>query len=373
MIKSLGPRLVRGRARVARFTVLAGTLLATLSLALVPASAQEGPRPKSVTVQAGDTLSDIAVRFYGSADAVTRIASANKIADPNLVPAGTTLTLPPGDGSTGHGGAGTQTVTVQPGESLSALSVRLYGTPVYAASLAEINKLSNPDLVVTGTKINAPLTPPSAGTAPAPAGRVTPGGRTLAGKKICLDPGHGGVIEPGAVFDFGDGKILREADVTLDIARTLTAWLQADGAIVNMTRERDIFMELETRAALCNIAGADIAVSVHLNGIDNPSWNGALTLFFKAIDRRLAENIYTAMQTGLAKSAPGGNFTAFGAQPFTGSVLMNTLMPAVIVEPVFLTHPAEARALLRPITEADSRRNQIVLEIYRGIRLYFAQ
>lgn len=370
MIRSIGSRLAPNRTWVVRYSALAGALLAAATLALSPAAAQEGPRPKSVTVQPGDTLSDLAVRFYGDPDAVARIASANKIVNPNFVPAGTTLTLP-ADGATGNSGAGTQVVTVQPGESLSALSVRLYGSPVYAAALAEINKLSDPDFVVAGIKLNAPLTAPSAGAAPAP--RVTPGGRSLAGKKVCLDPGHGGVIEPGAAFAFGEGRFLREADVTLDIARTLSAWLEADGAIVNLTRGKDLFMELETRAALCNMAGADIAVSIHLNGLDNPAWNGALALFYKAIDRRLAENLAVALHTGLAKSAPSGNFTAFGAQPFKGSVLMNTMMPAVIVEPVFLTNPAEARALLRPITEPESRRNQIVLEIYRGIRLYFAQ
>jgi len=123
---------------------------------------------------------------------------------------------------------------------------------------------------------------------------------------------------------------------------------------------------------VCNAAGADIAVSIHLNSVSSPAYNGALALFFKLIDRRLAERLAVALQTGLSRNAPGNPFTNFGAQYFEGRVLLRTTMPAVIVEPVFLSNPGEARALLALTSQANSRRNQIVLETYRGIRSYFA-
>lgn len=48
----------------------------------------------SYTVQAGDTLSEIARWIYGDASLYTRLAAANGIADPNLIYVGQVLTLP---------------------------------------------------------------------------------------------------------------------------------------------------------------------------------------------------------------------------------------------------------------------------------------
>jgi N-acetylmuramoyl-L-alanine amidase len=328
-----------------------------------------------MVVQSGDTLSDIAVRFYGSTAAVERILAANKISDPNMVVAGTVLLLPAPDApaaaaatvsSNVSASSGVRIVTVEPGDALSTIAQRLYGSASYTAALAAYNGIPDANLVFAGMKLKAPAT-----LADAPAAATKPG--PLSGRRICLDAGHGGVEEPGAVFEFDNGKLLREADVTLDITRSLRAWLVADGAAVTMTRSGDTFLGLDERAAICNISGADITVSMHLNGFRDPVFNGALALFFKMIDRRLADRLAAALQTGLAKNAPAGRFYNFGSQPFEGRVLLRTVMPAVIVEPVFLTNPGEARALLATTAQSDSRRNQIVLETYRGIRAYFAQ
>jgi N-acetylmuramoyl-L-alanine amidase len=353
-------------ARVVRIAPIL-VVLALLGVAPVaPARAQSPGRPQQVIVQPGDTLSGIAVRFYGSPAAVERIRAANNLPDPDRILAGSTLVLPPADDATASGtGNPVRRVTVAPGETLSAIAAREYGSAAYAPALAAANGISDPDRLLAGTILTVPASLPLAVATPTGKG-------PLAGRRICLDPGHGGAVEPGAVFDFGDGRVLREADVVLDIARTLRAWLQADGAAVTLTRTEDRYLSLDERAAICNSAGADIAVSLHLNGGDDPAWNGALTLFAKLIDRRLAEVLAVALQNGLARTAPGRPFYAFGARPFDGHVLLRTFMPAVIVEPVFLTNPAEARALLAPTSQPDSRRNQIVLETYRGIRMYFA-
>ena len=55
---------------------------------------QEDPRPETYVVEAGDTLSGIAERFYGDAGIYTEIADANGIADPNLINVGQELVLP---------------------------------------------------------------------------------------------------------------------------------------------------------------------------------------------------------------------------------------------------------------------------------------
>ncbi len=351
------------------------------------AAAEEQLRPKQVVIAPGDTLTGLAMRFYGSPAAVERIMAANKISDANTILAGTALVLPDSStpaapaapSSAGSASAAIRTITVEPGDTLSAISMRVYGTSAFAGAIAAANGITDPNLVFAGAKLTVPASPPAAtGNAAGPGSAPRSGSAAaaassgpLAGKRICLDPGHGGNPEPGATYSFSDGKVLREAEVTLDISKTLRAWLEADGAQVTITRNSDLFLSLESRAYLCNNAGADIALSIHMNGGDDPNWNGALTLFFKEIDKRLAETVATALHVGLAKSAPGMFFN-YGARSFSGTFLSGTTMPAIIVEPVFITNPDEARALLAPTAVPTSRRNQIVLEIYRGVRMYFA-
>lgn len=52
------------------------------------------PQPRRHTVKAGETLSAIAVRYYGNANMWMRIADANGIRDPKKLAVGTVLTLP---------------------------------------------------------------------------------------------------------------------------------------------------------------------------------------------------------------------------------------------------------------------------------------
>jgi N-acetylmuramoyl-L-alanine amidase len=96
-------------------------------------------------VSKGETLSDIAVRYGTTPGALAR---ANSLADPNLIVAGTTLTIPSGTGGSTASIASTH--EVQPGETLWDLAQR-YGTSVGA--LARANGISNPNLVVAGTML----------------------------------------------------------------------------------------------------------------------------------------------------------------------------------------------------------------------------
>jgi N-acetylmuramoyl-L-alanine amidase len=187
-------------------------------------------------------------------------------------------------------------------------------------------------------------------------------------RRICIDPGHGG-IDPGAAFVFDDGRTLREADVALDISLALAERLRAQGATVTLTRRTDLTLDLSDRAARCNAAGAEVAVSVHLNGVENRAINGSLTLFAKPGDRPLAQALAGILHAGLF-GAQRADATAFGARPFEGRVLLYTRMPAVIVEPSFLSNPVEARALLAPASDPTSRRAQIVRELEKGLSAY---
>jgi N-acetylmuramoyl-L-alanine amidase len=341
--------------------------VAALSLAVAPAVAQSPP--SKVTVQAGDTLSDIAVRYYGSAGAASTIAAANGLTDPDRILVGALLNLPASatvpSAGTSSGSVATATparkVTVKSGESLSVIAEREYGSPAYTAPLAAANKLTDPDRITVGMELSLP-----AGLSAPTNAYTTSGG--AGGRRICIDGGHCG-NDPGASFVFDSDKTLRESDVTLDMSLALAARLRAQGFAVTLTRQADDTVELTERAVRCNLSGADLTVSVHLNGVDDRTVNGSLALWGKPAERGVAEVFAGTMQNGLF-GPRRGDVTAFGARPFPGRVLLYTKMPAVLVEPVFITNPSEARLLVSPASDPSSRRAQIVREIERGVVSY---
>ena len=96
-------------------------------------------------VAPGDTLSALALRYGVS---VRALASANGLANPNLIYVGQRLVLPPGEAS-----ATPAIHTVRSGETLGQIA-RLYGTSVKV--LAEANGLANPDWIYSGQSLAIP-------------------------------------------------------------------------------------------------------------------------------------------------------------------------------------------------------------------------
>jgi N-acetylmuramoyl-L-alanine amidase len=139
--------------------IVAGTRLRT------PGSSRlaRGSGGGNYLVRSGDTLSSIAARTGTS---VSALARANGIADPNVIVAGTRLRLGGGGGGSAPASrsiAATGTHVVRSGETLSEIAAR-YGSSVSA--IAKRNRLSNPNLVVAGTKLRVPggrnASPPAA-------------------------------------------------------------------------------------------------------------------------------------------------------------------------------------------------------------------
>src|SRR6478672_3903208 len=91
------------------------------------------------TVVAGETLSALALRFYGDAELSRLIATASGIAGPDAVNVGQRLIIPD---FTRH--------TVVAGDTLSALAVRFYGDAALYPLIATVNGIADPNVINVG-------------------------------------------------------------------------------------------------------------------------------------------------------------------------------------------------------------------------------
>ncbi|MDQ3964282.1 MAG: N-acetylmuramoyl-L-alanine amidase [Actinomycetota bacterium] len=155
----------------------------------------------------------------------------------------------------------------------------------------------------------------------------------VAGAVIVLDPGHGG-DDHGAAANG-----LNEASSCWALAEKLAGHLSGAGATVRLTRTRDEELDVSERARRANELGADLFISLHLNAHREASARGASTFHFggSGAGAALAEQIQERLvELGLEDCRTHSRSYA---------LLKETRMPAVIVEPIFITNPVEADRL----------------------------
>lgn len=153
--------------------------------------------------------------------------------------------------------------------------------------------------------------------------------QSLAGKVICLNPGHGG-SDPGAVGN------IRESDANLKVVLILGKLLTDRGARVVYTRTSDAWMALSTRAAIANNANADLFISVHHNGASSPTAHGTETICYPG--STLGIKLATLTLNGICNRL--GTYRRGVIQRDDSDVTF-TNMPAVITEGFFVTNPTE--------------------------------
>lgn len=145
--------------------------------------------------------------------------------------------------------------------------------------------------------------------------------------KICIDPGHGG-NDTGAIGPTG----LEEANTALLISQYLAGYLLNLDIEILLTRETDIFITLGARCNLANNWAADCFVSVHLNS-NGPTAKGVETLYSSDLGHELAIPIQAALV-----DATGD--TDRGCKMRNDLFVLNaTMMPSVLVECGFISHP----------------------------------
>lgn len=159
----------------------------------------------------------------------------------------------------------------------------------------------------------------------------------LRGKRIVLDPGHGGAAD-GSIGPLG----AKEKDVVLKWSELLTKELRDKGAEVIVTRTDDRALSLYDRVRIARASGADAYLSLHTNALpdgENPYLRrGCGTYYYQPLSRPLAESIQSAIvsQTG---QIDDGVFDANFA------VVRPTDFPAVLIEAAYIIHPDEEQKL----------------------------
>lgn len=186
--------------------------------------------------------------------------------------------------------------------------------------------------------------------------------QALKGKKIVIDPGHGGT-NPGAV-KYG----MRESDNNLAVSLKVKELLENYGAEVIMTRETDqsvakeglaLKEELQARIDIANAQNADVFVSLHTNSNPNTDIAGAMTFYSNDTSKKLADNIQKSL-IGHTNAADKG------IEKENFYVLRNNEIPAVLVEMGFITNKKEAIKL-----NSDAYRDDLASGIANGLIDYF--
>ncbi|MER7003025.1 N-acetylmuramoyl-L-alanine amidase [Dactylosporangium sp. NPDC000555] len=173
-------------------------------------------------------------------------------------------------------------------------------------------------------------------------------GPTLLGKRIVIDPGHGGP-EAGHVVPDGPLRWV-EADLVYDLAARLEGRLAAAGMRVNLTRGPQPVNVLSDRdrVQLANDLGADLLISIHLDGHRSPAADGVATYHYgsvtgptSVVGERLAGLVQReiVVRTGLRDCHTHAK---------TWELLRLTKMPAVRVDVGYLTSPSDRQQLIDP-------------------------
>lgn len=180
------------------------------------------------------------------------------------------------------------------------------------------------------------------------------------GKKvrtILLAPGHGGK-DPGYQINKH-----QEKNYVLQMCKVLQETLEGAGFKVILTRDKDVFVELEDQAAMARKVGADLFITVH--------YNAALEVEAKGIETYTLTPAGTSSTNGgePVSKAPGHAQEAYstllayqvhkrllldtefadrGLRRANFLVLRQISVPGIYIEGGFLSNPFDAEKIVSP-------------------------
>lgn len=190
----------------------------------------------------------------------------------------------------------------------------------------------------------------------------------LKGKKVTIDPGHGG-SDSGAIGPTG----LYEKTATLHIGLNLAEMLKESGAKVYITRKTDKDVapqpatdveELQSRVDVANNTDSDIFVSIHLDSFTSPAAKGT-TGYYYVNGSSASERLATYIKEGVIEQI--GTFDR-GTKTSNFYVVKHTTMPATLLEVAFVSNPDE-----EAILASDEGAKKAAIGIFNGIVRFFSE
>lgn len=176
------------------------------------------------------------------------------------------------------------------------------------------------------------------------------------GKKIVIDPGHGGK-DIG-----GKGPVsLQEKDVVVPIAKDLEKILRRAGADVVLTRSGDEDLAREERFDTARRVGADVYIGIHTQACADSNVDGIATLYAPLNGQSAILARY--VQEGLVKKLKANN-RGTAEQPDLAAI---SEMPAIETEVLAITNLVE-EVFLRGLTV----RKKAAEGIFNGLIKYYA-
>ena len=221
--------------------------------------------------------------------------------------------------------------------NIARILIHFQGKPAYRAHASEGGRAVVVTLGGPGRSAESVPVPGRPSDGLGPGGSLTP--RRPRPSSVIIDPGHGGT-DPGAIGPTG----LHEADVTLAIAQRTKALLLRQGVPVALTRTDDSTVPLEERPDLAQRYGGVVFVSIHANASRDPAVSGTETYYWKPESQPLAALVQSELVKALGEPDRGIRTADF-------YVLVNTPMPAVLVEVAFITNPREEGMLRDPAVQ----------------------
>jgi N-acetylmuramoyl-L-alanine amidase len=176
---------------------------------------------------------------------------------------------------------------------------------------------------------------------------------------IVVDAAHGG-RDRGYVAPKG----ISEADLNLAVVQELAQILPAREVL--LTRSDDDEVAAADRAFLANSSEAKMIVCIHHAAHRTPQACGTASFYFERLGYRSHRGCMAAtyLQRGVSRTLGTCDLGEFGR---SYEILRETNMPAVVLEPLFLTNPRElalASDPYYPATVAEAIAS--ALELYAG-------
>ncbi len=157
-------------------------------------------------------------------------------------------------------------------------------------------------------------------------------------KIVALDAGHGG-------SDFGAiGRNSREKDLNLRLGAELFAQLLQLKLKPVLVRAGDYQLSLSERVNVASSKGADVFLSLHHNGFSDPAARGCETFYYPGSSQ--GKKLARELQAQMLKFLPTPDRKIKASKNLY--VLRATSMPAVLIEPLFITSPRDEKIYSEP-------------------------